>query len=327
MRILVFKTGALGDVIMTTPFLRQLRKAYPTAKIDFFIGNTASIVLENNPNIDEIIRFDENIFFKKKLISWLKLIKKVKPKKYDTIFVLDKHKVFNITAKLFGIKERIGFDRLGKEGVGLTKKVYYGNEKNEIIYYLDLLKAAGKDVDYNDTNTELFLTDKPKKKDFIAVINSGGSNPGEKTKIRMMPDELFKGVIDELSKKQEIVLIGSKADGEYYNNFKFDKNITNKAGVSLKESIQLMSEAACVITTDCGPMHMAGAVNENLVCLFGPTDPKRKAPMKKGVISIWKDKDIYSPDYELFGKTPKNKDFLKRITVKEVVEAVEKCIK
>lgn len=79
-KILIFKTGAIGDVIMTTPFLRQLRKNYPNAQIDYLIGNTTSQILENNPNINEIIRFDEKIFFQKKIFKWKKLINDIKKK-------------------------------------------------------------------------------------------------------------------------------------------------------------------------------------------------------------------------------------------------------
>ena len=66
MKILLFKTGAIGDTLMTTPLVRQLRQSYPKARIDYLIGKSASQALLNNPNINNIIKFDEAIFFKKK---------------------------------------------------------------------------------------------------------------------------------------------------------------------------------------------------------------------------------------------------------------------
>ncbi len=153
-KILVFKIGALGDVIMTTPFLRQLRKNYPDSKIDYLIGRYASRSLEGNKSVDEIIEFDENIFYKKKIAGWIKLIKDIRERRYNMVFVLDKHRFFNITAKMSGIKERIGFDRNG-EGVFLTRKVRYGPIRHEVHYYLDLLKADGKIPDYKDIKTEI----------------------------------------------------------------------------------------------------------------------------------------------------------------------------
>jgi ADP-heptose:LPS heptosyltransferase len=194
-RILLFKIGAIGDTLMTTPLLRQLRRNYPKAKIDYLIGNVASQVLVGNKNLDNIIKFDEKIFFKKQIIKYYSLIQKIRKRKYDIIFVLDKHRIFNLTAKLFGIPERIGFDRLGKEGTFLTKKTYYGNDKHEIYYYLDLLTKLTEKVDYSDNLPSLYISKKAYNKaesiwkkyslnhKIIAIAPGGGANPGENKKL------------------------------------------------------------------------------------------------------------------------------------------------
>lgn len=247
-----------------------------------------------------------------------------KKKKYDTIFVLDKHWIFNLTAKLIGIKERIGFDRLGKEGRFLTKKVHFDGKKHEINYYLKLLEAAGKKPDYKDLKTETFLTNNKdtEKENYVAIINSGGNNPGEKTKIRMIPDKLFIELINEISKKHKTILLGGKEDKKYYNKFKFNQNVKNEAGQNLKQSLEIMKKAKNIITTDCGAMHMAGTVNDNIICIFGPTNPKRKAPLNKGTISIWKDQEQYDKNYENHGKTPKPKKYMTKITIKDIIKHI-----
>ncbi|ENN95565.1 glycosyl transferase family protein, partial [Methanocaldococcus villosus KIN24-T80] len=48
MKILLFKIGAIGDALMTTPLIRQLRKNFPNAQIDYLIGKHAHAVLEGN---------------------------------------------------------------------------------------------------------------------------------------------------------------------------------------------------------------------------------------------------------------------------------------
>ena len=55
--ILVFKTGAIGDVLMTTPFLKALRKKYPKAKITYYVGKWSKPILKDNPNLDKIVAF------------------------------------------------------------------------------------------------------------------------------------------------------------------------------------------------------------------------------------------------------------------------------
>jgi len=314
MRILFFKIGALGDTLMTTPLLRQLKRNFANVKIDYLIGKFSAQSLEGNKNIHNIIKFDENIFFKKQIFSYFNLIRKIKKKKYDIVFVLDKHKIFNFTSKLFSIPTRIGFDRLGKEGIFLTKKVYYGSLKHEIDYYLNLgsklikIDYSNKKLDFFLDGTELKNIKLPKK--FTVLINAGGNNIGEKTNLRSLPDKLFSNIVKKITRKQKVIFLGSKNEQNYYATFSNYKT-TNLAGkLSLKQSAAVLKKAQKIITTDSGLMHLASAVNKNLICIFGPTNPARKAPPNSK--TIWKDKKIYNEEYELFGAIPKEIFFKKK---------------
>ncbi len=317
---------------MTTPFIRQVRKNYPKAQIDYLVGKTASQVLKGNKHLNKVIKFDENIFHKKKLFSLLRLIRGIRKKKYDVIFVLDKHKFFNIAAKLFGIPKRIGFDRLGKEGIWLTDKVYYGDIRHEVYYYLDLLKKLGKRINKEDNKLKVSISNKVLsqtkkkfskilKKKFIVFINSGGDNKGESSNIRKLPNNLFKKLIKYLSQKNNIVFLGTKNEKKYYDQYITNKKIINLAGkTSIIESVILMKYAKRIYTTDCGPMHMAATVNQNITTLFGPTHPKRKAPFVKNLKVIWKDKDLYNNNYEVYGdqKHYKNLKFFSKVSIKDI---------
>ncbi|MBA2852741.1 ADP-heptose:LPS heptosyltransferase [Methanococcus maripaludis] len=330
MKILLFKIGALGDVLMTTPLIKELKKSHTESQIDYLVGNNASKLINNNPYLSNVLIFDENIFFKKKLFGYLKLINNIRKKKYDYIFVLDKHWIFNLTAMLFNIKKRIGFNRLGKEGIFLTDKVYYGPVKHEITYYLEL--ASLLNTEKSDANIKIdivipteiekkilkFLSDK-NIKNYTVLINSGGNNVGESGGIRKMPEKLFKDILDNLSKKTDVLFVGGPEEREYYEKFS-GKNIYNFAGAtSIIESAVLLKYAKKIITTDCGLMHLASAVNENIISIFGPTNPKRKAPLSKKCISVWKDMKNYDENYELFGKMPEKREFFNEITIEDIV--------
>jgi len=339
-RILIFKTGALGDVLMTTPLLRQLRKKFRKAKIDYLVGKSSSKILEGNKYLDEIIEFDEKLFFKKNPAKWFRLISKIRSRRYDLIFVLDKHWVFNLTAYMFGIKTRIGFDR-GREGLLLNYAVHYRKKRHEIFYYLDLLNEISKSdlkVDYKDFKMDLFISKKDqaladnflrknKIENFCVMTNSGGNNPGEKSKVRKIPDKLFSNIITNISAKYPVVFIGSRNEQDYYECFCSDNlcnnNCYNLAGkLSLKETAALMKKSKFIITSDSGPMHIASCVNKKVISIFGPTNPERKAPLWKESRSIWKDKKIYDENYELYGKIPR-KDFMKKIKAKDVLKFID----
>jgi lipopolysaccharide heptosyltransferase II len=332
-KILFFKTGAIGDVLMTTPLVRSVRKHYSRANITYMTGEHAKIALKNNKNIDIIKTFDQNIIFKKEFKEIWNLIKEIKKENYSEVFILDKHFIFSLIMFLAKIKKRTGFNRR-LEGVLNNRKVKYNNTKHEIEFYLDL--ARTNKIKTDGTDIEFFLTKKDnefaqnlmsiyRSKKCIALINSGGNNPGEASNLRMIPDNLFKYILQKIPQEYTVFLIGGKNDYTYYKDFMISNNILNIAGkCSFSESAAILKYCNCIITTDTGPMHLASAVNTNIISLFGPTNPKRKAPLHKKSIAIWKDKEIYDPRYELYGTIPEHKKYMEKISAEDIIEIIKK---
>ncbi|MCD6590165.1 glycosyltransferase family 9 protein, partial [Candidatus Woesearchaeota archaeon] len=125
LKILLFKIGAIGDVLMTTPFVRELRKKYRGAEIHYWVGRKSADILKNNPYVDKVIAIDEDIFFKKKLFRYLQLARKIKRHNYNLAFVLDKHWIFQLLVKLAGIKKIVGFIRDKPSRFLLEKGIVY----------------------------------------------------------------------------------------------------------------------------------------------------------------------------------------------------------
>jgi len=81
-----------------------------------------------------------------------------------------------------------------------------------------------------------------------------------------------------------------------------------------------LRQAAVVVTTDSGPMHLAAAVGTPVVALFGPTDPLRDG-------SLWRRAQVIRkalPCSPCFLKTCESQQCMRDITVEEVFEAVKK---
>jgi ADP-heptose:LPS heptosyltransferase len=109
-----------------------------------------------------------------------------------------------------------------------------------------------------------------------------------------------------------------------------NKAIINGVNSSIKKSAALMKKCNIVICSDSGPMHIAAAVNNKVISLFGPTNPTRKAPLNKDSVAIWKDQEIYEENYELYGKVPdfsKKDKWMKKITINEIEDTVKKLLK
>ncbi|HME87543.1 MAG TPA: glycosyltransferase family 9 protein [Candidatus Nanoarchaeia archaeon] len=344
-KILVFKIGALGDVLMSTPLVRQLRENFPKAEIVYYVGKYAEPILRGNKNITRIETFDQNLFFRKNIFKAASLRNRITKENFDVAFVLDKHGIFGLFMKLCNIPVRVGFDRNGS-GRFYTHKIVYQQAQHEITYYLSLLESFGVKPDYKDTDMDLSLSKKDTAfadsffsqnkltgKTIGMLVGGGGDNPGESGSIRRWSTHKYIELIQELSKNYKIVLLGGPKDKELNEDvMKYLKNanIINAAGdANISQSTAIMKKCAVIVTHDSGPMHIAAAVNKKIVSLFGPTNPKRKAPLHTTSIALWKDQEIYEESYEQYGKLPdpeKKDQWMKKITVKEVEQAVRKLI-
>ena len=107
MKILIWQTAFLGDLILTTPLIHSLKNIYPASKIDIITKPFGLAVLKNNPYLNRVIVFD------KRKDSNIQLIKMLRREKYD--IAVSPHRSHRASYSLFlaGIKKRIGFDKAG----------------------------------------------------------------------------------------------------------------------------------------------------------------------------------------------------------------------
>lgn len=343
-KILVFKIGAIGDVLMTTPLMRDIRKNFPKAEIIYYVGKHASQALKGNKNIDRVEIFDD-FFYSKNIFKAISLMNKIKKEKFNVAFVLDKHWVFGLFIKMCGIPIRVGFDRNG-EGKYHTNKIIYLKAQHEIEYYLSLLEAIeikpskNTQIDLHIDKQDIKFADKFFKQNKISInektigifASGGGANPGESGSIRQFSSHKYMELMQKLSLNHKILLFGGKADKEFNQNiinFLKNKKIFDASCNTIQQTAALMKKCSLITTHDAGPMHIASAVNNKIITLFGPTNPVRKAPLHKESVAMWKDQDIYEEDYELYGKIPnknKNNKWMQRITAKEIYEAATKML-
>ena len=314
-KILIFKLGLLGDVLMTTPFVRQLRRMYPEAEIQYWVGRSYGAALVGNPHLSSVVEFEEQIFFRRDVREIYRLWRKLRSERFTVAFFLGKHWIFNALARSLGIPRRIGFVREPISRLFLTEAVRYFDIRHESYYYLDLLTFCGM-PEFSDTKMEVALSPETEQcvdrilserglHEFVGVINSGGNNAGETQFARRLPDDFFEKLVNALARHNSVLLIGNRADCAYYSRFTFPTNVQNLGGaLSFHESLALMKRASRIFTTDCGGMHMAAVVNDRLTTFFGPQHPRRTAPLLPNVEIIWAHSDRYSPEYSLYNCRP-----------------------
>ncbi|MCG3717221.1 lipopolysaccharide heptosyltransferase I, partial [Aliarcobacter butzleri] len=57
-RIAIIKLSAMGDIIHAMVALQYIKRQYPNLQIDWFVESAFAPILENNPDINEIIKLD-----------------------------------------------------------------------------------------------------------------------------------------------------------------------------------------------------------------------------------------------------------------------------
>jgi len=333
-KVLLLKVGAIGDILMTTPLVRKLSQA--DYAVDYAVGAFSHNVLVGNPHIRELIVFDDNLIYgkQKSTIENLKLIRKIRHNNYDLILVLDKNwmaGIYALLCSLFKKTLRIGFDRYG-EGFANNVSVPYLQNKHDSLSYLDLIRPLGMKYDEKkkeDWQMNIFLKPEDKKfakrffqqlrlsKQTIGVAVGGGKNPGQSFNLKIWSKERYAELVAQLIKKQDVLLLGGpsdKEDAEFVmqaiqaqaaqttmkrkTKHKLHKLVSAVGETGIHQSIALMERCKKIVCSDSGPMHMAATVNENIISIFGPTDPEVYAPLHKKSRYIWKEEKAC---YTIFG--------------------------
>ncbi|MBI3396328.1 MAG: glycosyltransferase family 9 protein, partial [Spirochaetia bacterium] len=82
--VLLIQTAFIGDVVLTTPMIRALRRSLPNARITVAVRPDASVVIRPDPHIDEIVVIDKK---KKHKGFWgmLRLGRELRAKQFDLL--------------------------------------------------------------------------------------------------------------------------------------------------------------------------------------------------------------------------------------------------
>ncbi len=86
-KIAIIKLSAMGDIIHSMVALEFIKKKYPNMQIDWFVESAFSGILEDNPNINKIVKLNLKSIkkSKKEFFTQLNLIKSFKKENYDLI--------------------------------------------------------------------------------------------------------------------------------------------------------------------------------------------------------------------------------------------------
>ena len=282
MRILIFQTAYLGDVVLTTPLAATLRKHLPDAHIAVAVQPAWRPIFEHSGLVDQVISFDKRGADRGNLGTW-RFASALKKERFDV--ALCPHPSFRsgLILALAGIPRRVGFhDSAGK--LFFTENVHRDTKSHEVDRVLSLAKAF--DIDESGFVRQLQMTPDPllsiseilsrfdiTDDDFLLV----GLHPGSVWATKRWIPENFAIVARQVAKMGPKVLVfGTDAERPLVEKIvakaKHDRVIP-VIGLHLPELIAAFTRLSLYITNDSGPMHIACALGVPTIALFGSTVP------------------------------------------------------
>jgi len=292
LRILIVEVNWLGDVLFTTPFIHSVRTANPDSYIACLVHPRCREMLEGNADIDEIIDYDEERAHKNP-IGKLKLILKLRGKKFDTAFILHRSFTKAALAYLSGARNRIGYATKHRKAF-LTRVVEESEDLiHKVEYFLNIARAYGIAQISRSYRFFVSAADREHVKKYLAensiepdskvVALCPGGNWGPKR----WGAENFARLADLISARTgaAIVITGGakeKALGSSIKGMMKTPALVSCGDTSLKQLGALFERASLVVANDTGSMHIAVSVGAPVIALFGPTDPAITGPYGEG---------------------------------------------
>ncbi len=263
----------IGDVLLTTPVLRALRRKFTEAQIDFLVEKPGSEILADNPYINNLLVYDKNDQFK-----W---IRRIRAAKYDVILDFLGNPRTAWIVGLSGAKHRVGFKRAGRDFVYTAKVTPDPVPQYVPAFKLDLLKPLG--IEYKNVELDLQVSASAKERisNFLAKENIResdtlvGISPTSRRQARRWLKQGFAEIADLLMQKHgaKVIFLWGPGEETYIDdiiNMMKTRPLKSPA-LTIAESVALTSKLSLFIGNDNGPMHIAQGLKIPTVVIFGPT--------------------------------------------------------
>jgi heptosyltransferase II len=281
--ILIRLPNWLGDMVMSTAFVKAVAQQYPNASIDLIAKKDIDFLLDYFPLYSQHFIFNKEEH--KGLGGAYTFGKKIgKQKKYDIFFCLPDSFSSSVMGFATGATKKVGYKK-ELRSILLTNSFQKKNNLHRVEEYVDLLQQFANTT-IKDPAVELITGATHKKNAVIVNINSEAVS-------RRLPKVKAISLINTLRKKitEEIILVGSPKEKDFvdevFNALEDKNNITNNAGkTSLLQLITLFSSCNVMLTTDSGPAHVANALGTHTIVLFGAGNENNTAPYNKNNRSI-----------------------------------------
>ena len=286
-RILIVRPDRIGDVVLSTPLPREIKKTFPDSFVAVLVRKYTQDIYLNNPNVDKILLIDD--YNDGSLKSFFRKVREIKSYGFTHSLTLLPTERLNYLMFFSGIPYRVGVSHKFYQFITLT---HYVNRKkyiplrHEADYCMDLARKIG--VNATSLDTEIFLTEEEKKK--VAKVRSEllggkkyliGVHASSGNSAPNCEADEYKKLIQELSAAGDFLVVVT--DNKIPHQLEGLPNVSYpNVGKPLRESFVNFAALDLLVSSSTGPMHIAAAFKVKTLSMFCPLtacSPKLWGPL------------------------------------------------
>jgi ADP-heptose:LPS heptosyltransferase len=252
-KILIIRFSSIGDIIVTTPIIRCVKKQL-NAEIHFLVKEQFSSVLKNN------IYIDKQIIYTKEIMSVLK------NENYDVVIDLHKSRLSTSIKWKLGVKS-FTYDKVNiQKWLFVNFKLNFLPDLHLVDRYFQGIQELGVINDGLGLDYHFIEEDLQELKDlrYESIVLGAAHNT------KRITLDLAQKIIDK--SKYKIVLLGGKDVIDEARLLEHNPQIINKVNkTNLNQAAIVLSKSVLVHAGDTGLMHMAAALKVPLHVYWGNT--------------------------------------------------------
>jgi heptosyltransferase-2 len=276
--VLVIRLGSLGDVLLTTPVLRELGIAFPHAELHYLTRRRYADLLSHHPSVRQLHLLPDGAGVRALLKTGLRL------RRLQFDLVVDLHGSFRsrVVRSALGAGAEIVYEGLrSSERAGTPETPHLVEWPSLAERFLQTLAPFG--VQPQAERLEIHLDQEAARKAEALVCGMDpplvALAPGSRWAIKRWPAEGFAEVADALSSENHasIILLGDTADAPIC-----DRVASRMAAsahcfcgkLSILETAAVLERCHLLVCNDSGLFHVARAAGTPSIAVFGPTGPQ-----------------------------------------------------
>jgi predicted lipopolysaccharide heptosyltransferase III len=277
-RILVIRRRYLGDIVLLSPFFRNLRLHWPEAEITLLVESNYAAVASLIPDVNRTLTLPRRA---REIGRWFRLLRALRGTRFTHVFDLDNRQKTALLTRVTGARTRIALlheapPRLRRCYTRIVLDPPAEHERRTISeYYLQALAGARVPV----ATHEVRLSPRDDDRAVVANLLQGAGprvlvHPGSRSAFRVWPAENFAAVCDRIQEElhAQVTLIGGPAEKMLVEAIKSRMRTTPcivDTTLTVPRFAAFVANFDVMLCHDSGPMHVAAGVGTSVVALFG----------------------------------------------------------